>query len=187
MGKNILKTFSAKFTGANLVSLTYKYINSSGDESASISKTLTTSGTWYTLDANIISINEWSLSVPIESTNTLHISYNGADTGTLYGGNVDFQNSGLFTCPNNAVAWISYTSIAAASATNIYVYKFDTSGIRKGIHTFYGVSPNQSTVSYSDFCGCGGLINAGETVAVTSGGTSSVNTYFYSKIVVHYF
>jgi len=175
--------------------INYTYINSSGDE---ITATATGVLNTYVSLGSIVSVNEFSLS----GTNTnfgatddvrITVSNTGGNNkivGSLTN-NLYHQQGCFFTVPNNAIAMI--TSIDAILGTSNDFYQlnlWDVNGNRSvlGVYVMAVNSNSNYRAAGGGEYGCiGRIIKAGETIAFSVQGGSSVSRNIYANIRVFYF
>jgi hypothetical protein len=178
------KTWYMKIGGgsATNISITYTYIDTSGNEQTATAGPLTTAG--FALPNSIITINKWKANKSLASTDVVQIMA-GANTGlnSFAGGSLYETNNSLFTCPNNAIAWVQTVLFSANTVDNLRLYKWDVDGNRTVMYAWYAVSNTQAyaTGEY----GFGGYITAGETIG-WAGQVSTTRKNVYSNIVCRY-
>jgi hypothetical protein len=179
-----VKTWYARCTGAP-VTVNYTYIDATGNEQNS-SVSLPVNG--VTLMTTAVTINKWSASRSLTPGADALFLTTGDITKSYAGGTYRFTNNSLFTCPNNAIAWVGQVSFCVTSADNFKLLKWDANGVRSTLFCWY-VTPSQTQTQTTGEYGFGGYITAGETIGWSSENASvgdRVNI-IASNVTVHYF
>ena len=181
------------------LNLNYTYVDSSGNE-GNYTMALT-GGAWTALQLSggvsgrIVSINEYKpINRNLSGSATISIAArSGSTANTICYNTRLYYFIGVFTCPNNAIAWISDINIntvgTAGSNDHIRLWKYDTSGIRKTIKIWYNITNNSQNLyipgSLTDsICG---FLNPGESFAWSGEKTTTTTKFVYSTMNVMYF
>ncbi len=178
------------YTTASL-NLNYTYVNQLGDETNNSMNINAT--TWTALTGSIVSINEFkSTNYDISGSAYIYIAVGtGATTNVICYYNRWSYNIGVFTCPNNAIAWISDISLYVAGTTdNIYLWKYDTSGTRTATKTFRGLVSAGAAMRITGGNinnPIGGFLRAGESFAWSGENANTTYKIVSSTINVLYF
>ena len=181
-------------TGAPQRNISYTYINASGAE-----VTATASGvvnSYVLLQSSIVCINSFTVTgnVSIGSTDAIYITLansGGAANSVCSLNGVRYNsNNAIFTVPSNAIATItSVDSILSTSNEYYYMNVWDAAGNRSIPWVAYqyitGVN-NMRTTGGGDYGCLGRILTAGETVAFSTGGTTSTSKNVYGSIKVYY-
>jgi len=166
------------------LSLAIDYIDALGNEQAAvIAAPIATTLTAIT-GVNGITINSVRANQTYTTNDTVSIAYANNINTSFAGGNFYQNNNSLFTCPNNAIAWVQNVSFYGQAADNLRLFKWTTQGVRE---TIYGwTNQTNFNASSSGEYGFGGYITAGETVG-WGGENSSTSKVLYSTVIVKYF
>jgi len=175
--------------------INYTYIDSSGDEQTAVATGVLNS---YVSLGSIVSVNEFSLSgtnTNFSTSDDVRITVSNTASNTKIVGsltnNLYHQQGCFFTVPNNAIAMI--TSIDAILGTSNDFYQlnlWDVNGNRSvlGVYIMAVNSNSNHRAAGGGEYGCiGRIIKAGETVAFSVQGGSSVSRNVYANIRVFYF
>jgi hypothetical protein len=176
----------------------YEYVDQSGN-----------AGNWYkqlilnsevaltgfnNADISLASINKYTINRNINNEIQWLKIYHKNDSGNLSvlaGQDFKFNANGLFTCPNNAIAWVStvtYYSQDTILYENLRLYKWDALwGKRTCIYHFYIANlPGSFTYTCPEY-GFGGYITAGDSIAFGVGSQADFNIrYISATITVRY-
>jgi hypothetical protein len=171
-------------TSASL-SLAITYIDASGNEQdAVIAAPLPTTLTAIS-GVTGITINSVRANQTYTTNDTVSIAYANNINTSFAGGNFYQNNNALFTCPNNAIAWVQNVSFfSQGSADNLRLFKWTTQGVRETI--FAWTTQTNFNSNASGEYGFGGYITAGETLG-WGGENSSTQKVVYANVVVKYF
>jgi cytoskeletal protein CcmA (bactofilin family) len=171
-------------TTSATLSLAIDYIDALGNEQAAvIAAPIATTLTAIT-GVNGITINSVRANQTYTTNDTVSIAYANNINTSFAGGNFYQNNNSLFTCPNNAIAWVQNVSFYGQAADNLRLFKWTTQGVRE---TIYGwTNQTNFNASSSGEYGFGGYITAGETVG-WGGENSSTSKVLYSTVIVKYF
>ena len=157
--------------------LTYEYVDTSGLVGTnSVSLTAGTYSGALALQGGgsgankIVSINKWSVSPTMVSASgpeTFLSIDTASDANAIGGGNYLDINTGVFTCPPNARAFVSFVRLSCGGASDaIALIHYDVTGLRTARHVFRHV-PIASSVYFnsgSQWGSIGGFIEAGESI-----------------------
>ncbi len=180
-GRANVKTWYARCTGAP-ITINYTYIDTNGNEQNS-SISLPVNG--IALMTTAVTINKWSANRALTpGVDALYLT-TGDISRSYAGGTYRFTNNSLFTCPNNAIAWVSQVSFCVTAADNFKLLKWDSNGVRS---TLFCWSTSSASAVAGEY-GFGGYITAGETIGWSSESASvddRVNI-ITSNVTVHYF
>ncbi len=179
------------------VDLNYTYVDNSGNEGSHTMSIPFNSWTELKLTGGVtgsmISVNDYkSLNRDISGNVAITLAAGtGATTSTIAFMNRWVYATGVFTCPNNAIAWISDITIYLFGGTNdnIRLWKYDASGFRRPMRVWYAIPQASETYNItggSQYNPIGGYLQAGETFA-WSCENSTTSKYLYSTINVMYF
>jgi hypothetical protein len=191
----------AKTTVVNRT-LTYEYVDTSGlvgTNSVSL-----TAGSYSGILAlqgggsgtnRIVSINKWSVSpamLTVSSAETFLSIDSASDANAIGGGNYLYFNTGVFTCPPNARAFVSFVRLSCVGAADsISLIHYDVSGLRTTRHVFQSVPAGSSIYfnSGSQWGSIGGFIEAGESVLFggNSSGAGITGRYASATVQVFYY
>jgi len=171
-------------TTSAALSLAIDYIDALGNEQAAVvAAPIATTLTAIT-GVNGITINSVRANQTYTTNDTVSIAYANNINTSFAGGNFYQNNNSLFTCPNNAIAWVQNVSFYGQAADNLRLFKWTTQGVRE---TIYGwTNQTNFNASSSGEYGFGGYITAGETVG-WGGENSSTSKVLYSTVIVKYF
>lgn len=173
-----MKTVSGAATD---IVITYTYIDTLGNEQTATAGPLSTVG--LTLP-NIITINKWKANKNLTTADVVQImAAVNSGVNSFCGGSLYETNNSLFTCPNNAIAWVQSVQFSANVADNLRLLKWDVDGNRT---TMFGWNGTANTQAYATGeYGFGGYITAGETIG-WAGEISTTRKNVYSNIVCRY-
>jgi len=177
------KTWYAKIGGgsATNIALTYTYIDTAGNEQTGTTGNLTTTGVSL---GSIITVNSWKANKTLTTSDQIQISADvNSGANAFSGGDYYRTNNALFTCPNNAIAWVQNVSFYATAGENLRLYKWDALGNRSCIFGWMNAS-NFNSNATGEY-GYGGYITAGETIG-WGGENSSTLKQVHSNIVCRY-
>ncbi len=178
------------YTSASL-NLNYTYVNQLGNETTNSMNINAT--TWTPLTGSIVSINDFkSTNYDISGSAYIYIAVGtGATTNVICYYNRWSYNIGVFTCPNNAIAWISDISLFVGGTTdNFYLWKYDTSGIRTVTKTFNGLVAGGAAMRITGGHinnPIGGFLRSGESFAWSGEKANTTFKIITSTINVLYF
>ena len=171
-------------TTSATLSLTLDYIDACGNEQAAVvAAPLPTTLTVIT-GVNGITINSVRSNQTFTTNDTVSICYANNINTSFAGGNFYMNNNALFTCPNNAIAWVQNVSFYGQAADNLRLFKWTTQGVRETIYGWTNQTNFNSNASGE--YGFGGYVTAGETVG-WGGENSSTSKVVYSNVIVKYF
>ena len=159
--------------------LTYTYIDTSGNEQEKTLDKVLTEGGFY-LDLGI-TINSWSVDGSLGVGDKIYITANTSITTSYFGGTYKFTNNSLFTCPNNAIAWVQNVSFNSENSDVLRLFKWKN-GVRSVMFAF-NTGQNFNVTASGEY-GFGGYIKAGETIGWGSQATGYKTVY--ANIVCRY-
>ncbi len=195
-------TWYASTNFATTVNLRYTYIDSNGNEgTSSINVPTGSSGTWTPLtlaggvSGTIVSINEYKpTNFDLSGSALIYISKGLGSVNNMICYNSRTQYFiGVFTCPNNAIAWISDINLntvgTAGEFDHIRLWKYDTSGKGRTVKIWYKINNGSRTLympgSLTD--STGGYLKPGETFAWSGERNTTTSRIVYSTMTVMYF
>ena len=160
-------------TSSSSISLALTYIDASGNEQAAVvAAPLPTTLTAISGISSGITINSIRANQTYTTNDTISVCYSNNINTAFCGGGYYHNNSSLFTCPNNAICWVSSVSFTASAIDDIRLFRWTAQGIRETLFCWTGLST--FTASASGEYGFGGYITAGETLGW---GAYSTTTY----------
>lgn len=173
---------SRSATSSATLNLTMEYIDASGNEkSIVVPAPLPTNITF--IITGVISVNKWKTNASLTANDTINIAFGGGINFSYAGGNLQQTNNGLFTCPNNAIAWVQNVSFVSSATDNLKLLKWDATGARSVLFG-WGNASNFNSNATGEY-GFGGYITAGETIG-WGGETSTTYKWLHSNVVVRY-
>ena len=169
-------------TTSSTLSLLITYIDAAGNEQtttlpAPIPTTLTNTG------ITNITVNKCVPSATYTTNDTISICFGNGTNFAYAGGDYYRTNNALFTCPNNAIAWVQNVSFYSTAAENLRLFKWDANGVRQNMFGWLNAS-NFNSNATGEY-GFGGYITAGETIG-WGGENSSTLKQVHSNVVVRY-
>ncbi len=182
-------------TGANARTISYNYIDATGNDATGTATGVVNS--YVALQSNIVCLNNFTVTgnVSITSTDGLYITLAGSGTTTLsvcsLNGLKYNMNNAIFTVPNNAIAMVtSIDGFLSTASDYYYMNVWDALGNRSVPNVAYVYSSgvnNMRTAGGGDYGCIGRILTAGETVAFSTGGTTSTSKNVIANIKVVYF
>ena len=179
------------YSVGTLRNINYTYIDASGIERDSSYNPVALS-TWYQITpSNIVGINKiWTSTNPTSSDN-YYISPNTSSTAKsiAHVNGITDTYCGIYTCPNNARAFISSISVAT-STTGEYlrIVHWTASGIRTIRNVIWcSTSLNNIFTGGSELGSLSGWIEAGESISVFGIGATTTNKIVYMIVNVYYY
>ena len=181
------RTWYAIRTGSTPMSLTYTYVNGSGNEIEVSTPLAILTGSYVSLGTGIVTINKWAVNTSIGIGDTLYIgtgNTTGNYTQSWCGANYYIQSNSLWTCPNNCIAWVQNISIYFNATDSVRLFKWDYNGNRSIMYGWLN-SSNFNSNATGEY-GFGGYITAGETIGwgAETSGVSARN--LFATIVCRY-
>ncbi len=188
------KTFyaSINYPGTRKI-IYYDYIDVCGNErsmSFDVSASTTATNTWYEMPLqtgftqSIAGINNFRLGSNTNVNDVIIISTTTGDAGSPYSMSYKFSYTGVLTCPNNAIMYITNISTYCSARCNFAIYKYDAiTGARKGIF-YMNINITQYTISAgADGC-IGGYIYPGEAIAMVD--LDNIYITAFANVVIKY-
>lgn len=162
-------------TGTPTTTLTYDYVNSSGDlvenATASVSNTA-----WTTL-ATSVSIIKFTTSTTIgsvlDSTQSLSISPATDTNKSICHSSIANYGVAVFTIPNGYIGYITAITAGYSTAGSLIMVKWDVNGVRQPIYKV-NIETSLNIVIPAGYEGMiGGIFTAGESIAFTNNLTTA--------------
>ncbi len=179
-----------------LRTINYTYVDAEGIE-ANGSYTPAALSTWYQITpSNIVGINKiWTSTNPINGDNYYISPNNITTTNTGLGKSIAHISGitdtycGIYTCPNNARAFISSMSVVTTTASEyLRIVHWTASGIRTIRNTIWcSISLNNVFTGGSELGSLSGWIEAGESISVFGTGTTNTGKIAYMIVNVYYY
>ena len=166
------------------MSLDLTYIDASGNEQAAIVAAPIPTTLTAISGVTGITINSVRANQTYTTNDTVSIAYSNNINTSFAGANFYQNNNALFTCPNNAIAWVQSVTFFSQAADNLRLFRWTAQGVRE---TFFAWTnqTNFNATSSGEY-GFGGYITAGQTIG-WGGENSSTSKIVYANVIVKYF
>ena len=169
-------------TTSTALNLTMEYIDTVGNEQSIVVPAPLPTGISFVI-TGVVNVNKWKTNASLTANDTISIAFGGGINFSYAGGNLQQTNNALFTCPNNAIAWVQNVSFISSATDNLKLLKWDATGARSVLFG-WGNASNFNSIATGEY-GFGGYITAGETIG-WGGETSTTYKWLHSNVVVRY-